>query len=89
MKKVVVGTDVDDIGNLENLSMKNLGILTQSLMVDNLLEILTKKRREVFCKPIDFHSLANAVSEGISSISQKNIVNQLDKHDFLNRQYII
>ena len=89
MKKVVVGTDVDDIGNLENLSMKNLGILTQSLMVENLLKILTKKRREVFCKPIDFRSLANAVSEGISSISQKNIMNQLDKHDFLDRQYII
>ena len=89
MKKVVVGTDVDDIGNLENLSMKNLGILTQSLMVESLLEILTKKRREVFCKPIDFQSLANAVSEGISSISQKNIVNQIDKHDFLDRQYII
>ena len=54
-------------------------------MVESLLEILTKKRREVFCKPIDFQSLANAVSEGISSISQKNIVNQIDKHDFLDR----
>ena len=51
-------------------------------MVENLREILTKRRRQAFHKPNRSSLLANATGEGTSSISKKNIVNQLGKHDF-------
>ena len=50
--------------------MKNVKILKQSLMVESLLEILTRRRRQAFYKPIDLHSLTNDADEGISSISK-------------------
>ena len=88
--------DIDDIGNLENLSMKNVRILKQSLMVESLLEMLARRRRQVFYKPTDFPALTNAVSQGIFSINKQNTVSQLGEHDFscdqiflVDRQYII
>ena len=51
-------------------------------MVECLLEILTKRRSELFYKPIDAHSVTDAKGEIVSSISMWNIVNQLGKHDF-------
>ena len=44
------------------------------LMVESLLEILTKKRSHV-------QSVTNAIGESIYSISIWNIVNQLGKYD--------
>ena len=49
-------------------------------MVESLLEIT--KRSQAFYKSIDLHSVTNAVSEGISLISKRNIVNHLGKDDF-------
>ena len=51
-------------------------------MVESLLEILTKRRSQVFYKPVDVHSVTNAIGESISSITMWNIVNQLGKFDF-------
>ena len=51
-------------------------------MVESLLEILTKRRRQSFDKPIDVHSVTNAKGEIVSSISIRSIVNQLGKHNF-------
>ena len=53
-----------------------------SLMVESLLEILTKRRRQAFYKPVDPCSLTNAADMGISSTSTLNIVNKLGKHNF-------
>ena len=41
-----------------------------------------KKTSEVLQAYLDLHTQTKAVGEGISSISKKNIMNQLDKHDF-------
>ena len=51
-------------------------------MVESLLEIITKRRSQAFCKPVDVHSVTNAIGESISSISIWNILNQLGKYDF-------
>ena len=51
-------------------------------MLESLLETLTKRRSQSFCKPIDVHSVTNAKREIVSSTSMWNIVNQLGKHDF-------
>ena len=51
-------------------------------MVENLLEILTKRRSQTFYAPIDVHSVKNEIGESIYSISIWNIVIQLDKYDF-------
>ena len=82
MKKDVAGIDINDIGNLEDFSMKNVGSLKQTLMVESLREILTKRRRHTFYKAIDLHALKNAAGEGISSTSKQNTMNQLGKHKF-------
>ena len=55
--------------------MENAGILRDSLMVENLLEILTTRRGQTFYKLIDAHSVTNALGEIISSINMWNIVN--------------
>ena len=55
--------------------MENVGILKDSLMAESLLEILTKRRGQVFYKLIDVHSVKNVLGEIISSISMWNIVN--------------
>ena len=71
----------DDMGKLEDLlwrSMRNLGILKWSLIVESLLQILTKRKRsQTFYKPVDAHSITNTIGEGISSIIIWNIVNQV------------
>ena len=51
-------------------------------MVESLLEILPKRRSQMFYKPVDVHSMTNAKGESISSISTWNIVNQLGEYDF-------
>ena len=50
-------------------------------MVETLLEILSKRRR-MFYKPIDIHSVTDKEGEDISSISMRIIVNELGKHNF-------
>ena len=66
------------MGNLEDLLrlvlMRNVGVLKQSLMVESLLETLPKRRSQMFYKPVDMHSVTNAISIW-------NIVNQLGKYD--------
>ena len=52
------------------------------MMVESLLEILSKRRSRTFYKPADVQSVTNVVDEIISSISIWIIVNQLGKHDF-------
>ena len=43
--------------------MKNTGISKQSLMVDSLLEIITERGSQKFYKPIDVHSVTNAIDK--------------------------
>ena len=47
--------------------MENVGILKDSLMVESLLEILTKRRSQAFYKLIDIKSVKNVLGEIISS----------------------
>ena len=56
--------------------------LKDSLTVESLLEILTKRRSRVFDKHIDVHFMTNFIGESISSISMLNITNQSGKYDF-------
>ena len=78
--------DGDDIGNLEDLL--RLVLINEKCWnpkaVDDggLPEILTKRRSQTFCKPVDVQSLTNAIDESISSISIWNIMNHLGKYDF-------
>lgn len=59
-----------------------MGILSSQLMVENVLEILTKSRRQMFYKPIDVQPVANVAGESLFSISMWNIMNLLGKHHF-------
>ena len=43
--------------------MKNVGISKQSLMMDSLLEIITERGSQKFYKPIDVHSVTNAIDK--------------------------
>ena len=52
------------------------------VVVESLLETLTKRRSQTFSRSIDLHSVINAVGKNISSMSNWNLVNQLGKHDF-------
>ena len=52
------------------------------MMVENVPEILTKRRSQKFYKLIDVFFVTNVVGEIISSITMWSIVNQLDKLDF-------
>ena len=69
VEKELPGIDVDGIGNLVDLPRlvfihkEHVGILKWSLMVGNLLEIITKRRGQRFYKPIDVNSVINAVDE--------------------------
>ena len=56
--------------------------LKDSLTVESLLEILAKRRSQVFDKLIDVHFMTNFIGESISSISMLNITNQSGKYDF-------
>ena len=51
-------------------------------MLESLLETLSKRRSQVFYKPVDVHSLTNPIDKSISSISIWDIVNQLGKYYF-------
>ena len=62
--------------------MKNARILQDSLMVESLLETLTKRRSQAFCKLTDDHSVTNAFDESFSSMNMWNIVKLLGKYDF-------
>ena len=69
VEKELHGIDVDGIGNLVDLPRlvfihkEHVGILKWSLMVGNLLEIITKRRGQRLYKPIDVNSVINAVDE--------------------------
>ena len=83
-QKVVIGIDIDDIGNLEDLLRvvfvdEECGNL--KAVVESLKETLTKRRSQAFYRYIDLHSATNAVDEDISSISKWNIVKQLGKFE--------
>ena len=43
--------------------MKTAGILKESMMVDSLLEIITDRGSQKFYKPIDVHSVTNAIDK--------------------------
>ena len=51
-------------------------------MVESLLEMLTKRRSQTFCKPVDVHFVTNVIGESIYSISIWNILNHLGRYDF-------
>ena len=57
--------------------MRDVGILKQSLMVESLLELLTKRRSQTFYKPLNVCYVKIAIRENISWISIWNIVNSL------------
>ena len=48
-------------------------------MVESLPEILTKRRSQTFCKPVDIHSVTIATREYFFN---NHTVNQLGKYDF-------
>ena len=52
------------------------------MLVENLLEILTKRRTWKFYNSLDVYYLTHAAGELISQITMWNMVNQLGKHDF-------
>ena len=56
--------------------MKNVGILKYLLVVESLLDILTKRRNQAFYKLIDVDSVKNVLCESISAVSMWNIVKQ-------------
>ena len=56
--------------------------LKQSMKVENLLELLTKRRSQLFCKSINGHSVTNVAGGSISSINMWNILYHLGKQDF-------
>ena len=51
-------------------------------MVKSLQEILNKRISQTFYKLTDAHFMTNVVGKSITSISIRNIVNQLSRHDF-------
>ena len=62
--------------------MKNVEILKDSSMVENLLKTLTKRRSQAFYKLVDVQSQTIVLGESISSMNMWNIVNQPGKYDF-------
>ena len=53
------------------------------MMVENVPEILAKKRSGVLQRPIDVHSLTNVAGENFSSVTSGIFIgNQLGKHGF-------
>ena len=51
-------------------------------MVESSLQILTKRRSQAFYKPVDVHSVRNAIGKGLTSTNIWNIGNQLGKYDY-------
>ena len=82
---VVIGIDVDDIVNLEDLLRVvfiNEECENPKVVVERLVEILTKRRSQTFYRDMDLNSVTNSVDGVVSSISKWDIVNQFGKHDF-------
>ena len=84
---IVVDIKIDVLGTwriFQDLCslMMNVGVSKSSMVVENLLEMFTKRRSQTFCKPTDTRSVTNIVGKSISSITIWNIMNQLIKHDF-------
>ena len=75
------GIDGDDIWNLKDL----LRLVLINEECGNPIESLPKR---TFYKPVDVHSVRNAMGKCMSSISIWNIVNHLDKHDFSCRSVV-
>ena len=44
--------------------------------------VLTRNITQTFYKPVDVHSMTNAIAESTSSINTWNMVNQSGKYDF-------
>ena len=80
VKEELDDIDIDDVGNLEDLLRifihEECGNLKVSLMLESLLEILTKRKSQAFYKLIDVHSVIDVIGESISSMRMWNIVNQ-------------
>ena len=55
------------------------GCRNHKVVIDGgeLTSNINKRKKPEFYKPMDIHSITNAISEIISSISMWNIVNQL------------
>ena len=64
--------------------MKNVGILKYPLMVTEFPRNINKKKKSLFYKPMDAHCGKNAIGEMDFSWNISNILNQLDKNDFLS-----
>ena len=63
--------------------MKNVEILKDSSIKENLLKTLTKRRSQAFYKLVDVQSVTIVLGESISSVNMWNIVNQQGQYDFL------
>ena len=66
---VITGIEIHDIGNFENLLRlvlidEECGILKNLLMVENLLETLTKRKSQTFYEPSDLHSCDKCCRRG-------------------------
>ena len=72
-QKVVIGIDIDDIGNLEDL-LRAVFINEKSenlkVVVESIVEMLTKRRSQTFYRDIDLNSVTNSIDGAVSSISK-------------------
>ena len=63
-QKVVIGIDIDDIGNLEDL-LRAVFINEKSenlkVVVESIVEMLTKRRSQTFYRDIDLNSVTNSI----------------------------
>ena len=70
---VVIGIDIDDIGNLEDL-LRAVFINEKSenhkVVVESIVEMLTKRRSQTFYRDIDLNSVTNSIDGAVSSISK-------------------
>ena len=75
----------DEIGNLEYLLVLiNAECGNPKIAVDSgeLTRNINQKKKPGVCKPVNVHSVTNAIGESISSLSIWNIVNLLGKYYF-------
>ena len=78
------GIDRDDLKDLLGLVPINEERGNPKAVVDGgeFTRNITQGRSQTFYKPVDVHSVTNAIGESFFSINVWNIVNQLDRHDF-------
>ena len=81
-KNVILEEELDGIGNLEDLPRlvfidREWGIWKYPLMVETLLEILTKGS-QTFYKAIDVYSVTDSMDEIVSSVSMRIFVNHVN-----------